>query len=467
MPSDRPGTSDRPLRVAIVGSGPAGFYTADHLLRRDVPVRIDVFERLPAPFGLVRYGVAPDHPKIKNVGRVYEKIASRPEFRFYGNVQFGKHVTVEDLCRHYHQICFATGAESDRRLGVPGEELTRSHTATEFVAWYNGHLDYRERQFDLSVERVAVIGVGNVAVDVCRILCRTVDRLARTDIADYALDALGSSRVQEVTMIGRRGPAQAAFTNPELRELGELTAADVIVRPEDLELDPFTRAELESDPDRDTLKKLEILAELAARRPAGRARRLALRFCLSPAELIGNEAGEVTSLRLVRTRLEPGPGDRLRAVATAEIEELEADMVFRSVGYRGVALAGVPFHEEWGVVPNRRGRVLTGANGAPVRGLYVSGWIKRGPSGVIGSNRPDAEESVLAMLEDLERGSVLQPAEPSCEAADRFVRARQTAAISFEVWLRLDALELARGEAFGRARVKFTAVDEMLAALER
>src|SRR5512138_1531875 len=253
------GTVARPLRVAIVGAGPAGFYAAEHLLRRpDLAVSIDMFDRLPTPYGLVRAGVAPDHQKIKAVTAAFDKTAAHPRFRFFGGVELGKHVSVADLRAHYHQIVYTTGAQTDRRMGIPGEDLPGSHPATEFVAWYNGHPDYRDCQFDLSQERVAVVGVGNVAVDVVRILCRTPEELAATDIADYALEALRHSRVKEVYLLGRRGPAQAAFTNPEIKELGELAGADITIPPDEAELDELSQAELVTSQDRTTLKKVEI-----------------------------------------------------------------------------------------------------------------------------------------------------------------------------------------------------------------
>src|SRR5512132_1203104 len=291
-----PGTDAQPLRVAIVGAGPSGFYAADQLLReKGAVVEVDVLDRLPTPYGLVRAGVAPDHQKIKSVTAAFGKVAAHPRFRFFGGVELGKHVTVEDLRRHYHQIFYCTGAQTDRRMGIPGEDLSGSHPATEFVAWYNGHPDYRDCTFDLTQERVAVVGVGNVAVDGVRILCRTPEELAKTDIADYALEALRKSRVKEVYLLGRRGPAQAAFTNPEVKELGELADADVAARPEEVELDPLSRAAVERSQDRATQKKVDILKEYARRQPTGKSRRLTLRFLVSPVELIGDDAGNVAA----------------------------------------------------------------------------------------------------------------------------------------------------------------------------
>ncbi|HXG16683.1 MAG TPA: FAD-dependent oxidoreductase [Calidithermus sp.] len=456
------------LRVAIVGAGPAGYYTADALLRQDqAPVEVDMFDRLPTPYGLVRLGVAPDHQKIKAVTAAFDKVAAHPRFRFFGGVELGKHLTVEDLRRHYHQIVYATGAQTDRRLGIPGEDLRGSHPATEFVAWYNGHPDYRDREFDLSVERAAVIGVGNVAVDVVRILCRSPEELARTDIADHALAALRTSRVREVYLLGRRGPAQAAFTNPEIKELGELPDADVVVRPDEVELDPLTREQLERQDDRPTRKKVQILQDFARRPPAGRPKRLVLRFLVSPVEIKDDGRGRVAGLRLVRNELYRTETGTLQARPTGQYEDLEVGLVFRSVGYLGVPLPGVPFHERWGVILNEKGRVLDPETKQPRVGEYTAGWIKRGATGVIGTNKPDALETVTAMLQDAQAGRTLSPAEPDPGAVERLVRERQPAVVTYEDWLVLDRLEQERGRASGRPRVKFCRLEDMYRALGR
>ncbi|MCI0481245.1 MAG: FAD-dependent oxidoreductase, partial [Candidatus Dadabacteria bacterium] len=291
----------RIIRAAIIGSGPAGFYTAEHLLKqKDFKFEVDMFDRLPTPHGLVRSGVAPDHQKIKSVTKVYDKIASDPRFRFFGLVEFGKHVTLEDLKRHYHAVIFATGAQTDRKLGIPGEDLIGNHTATEFVAWYNGHPDYRDLQFDLSQEVAAVVGVGNVAIDVARILCRTVDELRQTDIAEHALEALSRSRIREVYLLGRRGPAQAAFTNPEIKEVGEMADADVQTLAGEVQLDPLSQAAVASSADRSLTRKVEILHSYASRPLSGKSRRLVIRFLVSPAELFGDAHGRVKEMKLVR-----------------------------------------------------------------------------------------------------------------------------------------------------------------------
>jgi ferredoxin--NADP+ reductase len=462
------GTSSRPLRVAIIGAGPTGFYVADHLFRHpDVVVEVDMFDRLPTPYGLVRLGVAPDHQKIKFVTTAFDKVAADPRFRFYGGVDFGKDVTLADLRAHYHQIVYCTGAQTDRRMGIPGEDLAGSHPATEFVAWYNGHPDYRDCVFDLAQESVAVVGVGNVAVDVVRILCRTPEELAATDIADYALEALRKSRVREVYLLGRRGPAQAAFTNPEIRELGELADADITAHPDEVELDPLSRAAVERSQDRPTRKKVQILEEYARRAPSGKSRRLTLRFLVSPVELVGDDAGRVAAMKLVRNELYATSTGALQPRATDRVETLPVGLVFRSVGYRGVPVPGVPFNESWGVILNDKGRVLDTDTKQPVVGEYTAGWIKRGPTGVIGTNKPDAAETVECMFEDLARGAVLEPAQPAAAAAEALVRQRRPGYVSYADWLKLDEIEVARGRAQGRPRVKLTSVEEMLAALGR
>ncbi len=459
------GSDTNPLRVAIVGAGPAGFYTAERLFKeKNLHITVDMYDRLPTPFGLVRNGVAPDHQKIKSVTKVFDRLAAKPQFRFFGNVELGTDVTVADLRRHYHQIVYSTGAQTDRYLDIPGIELKNSHPATEFVAWYNGHPDFRDCEFDLSQESVAVIGIGNVAVDVARILCRTRKELMETDIADYALEQLSQSNVKEVYMLGRRGPAQAAFTPPEAKELGEMEGADTIVLPEEAELDPLSQAGL-ADADRGTMRNIEIIQKLAEREPEGKPKRLTIRFLVSPTELIGNDAGEVVAMKLVKNELYQTESGTMRPRATENFEEIPVGLVFRSIGYRGVPIPDVPFHERWGVILNEMGRVLNPDNDEPVLGEYTAGWIKRGPTGVIGTNKPDAAETAECMLEDLAAGKVLSPAHPELEAATRLVKEKQPKYVSYEDWLKLDELETAKGEAQGRPRVKFTRVADMLEAL--
>jgi ferredoxin--NADP+ reductase len=464
----RPGSDAQPLRVAIIGSGPAGFYAAEKLFQQtDLAVQVDMYDRLPVPFGLVRFGVAPDHEKIKSVTRVYEKTASNANFRFYGNVDIGTDLTLNELRLHYHQICYCTGAQTDRRMGIPGEDFERSHPATEFVAWYNGHPDYRDYEFDLSVERVAVVGVGNVAADVARILCRTREELQTTDIADYALEALSSSNVKEVYILGRRGPAQAAFSNPEVKELGELAGADVAVLPEEVQLDALSQKSVEESGDKSLSKKIRIFQGFAERGSTGKPRTLTLRFLVSPVELQDDGSGGVKGMKIVRNELYVSDDGSLRPRHTDRFEEIDVDMVFRSVGYRGVPLAGLPFHDRWGIIPNEAGRIIDPDTNEPVRGMYVAGWIKRGPSGIIGTNKPDAGETVDRMMEDVAAGALLNPSSADPDSVDRLVRSAQPDVLSWEDWKKIREIEEANGNEQGRPRVKLTTVREMLAALGR
>lgn len=460
------GNPHNPLRVAIIGSGPAGFYVVGNLLRRtDLHVEMDMFERLPTPFGLVRHGVAPDHPKDKSVTRTFDKVAQNSNFRFHGNVEYGTDVSLRDLQQHYHQIVFATGAQTDRHLGVPGEELSGNHSAAEFVAWYNGHPDFADRQFDLTQENVVVVGMGNVALDVARILCRTSEELARTDIADYALTALRDHNVRNIYLLGRRGPAQAAFTPPEIRELGELADTDVRVLPEEARLDSASEQFLAANPSRNADKNIACIERFSQAEPTGRKRLLTLRFFISPTELLG-QAGKLTAVRLVKNKPWQAPDGTVRARATDIGEILPAGLVFRSVGYRGVALPDIPFDENSGRINNEHGRVTDSA-GHSLTGLYVAGWIKRGPTGVIGTNKTCARETVDCMLEDLAGNGLLQPQSTDPQAVRHLIRERCSDVISYRDWQLIDAAEMSNGKAADRPRIKFTQLDAMLAVLGR
>ncbi|NDJ60993.1 MAG: FAD-dependent oxidoreductase [Chloroflexi bacterium] len=459
------GTAEQPLRVAIIGSGPSAFYAAEHIQKQsDLVATIDMFERLPTPHGLVRGGVAPDHPKIKSVTKIYDRIAGKPGFRFFGNVELGKDIHLSDLRRLYHQIVYAVGAQTDRRMGIPGEDLLGSHPATEFVGWYNAHPDFRDLSFDLSQERAAVIGNGNVAMDVARILASSHDELAVTDIADYALEALRNSNIKEIYVLGRRGPAQAAFTNPEIKELGALSEADVIVPADEAALDPLSEAWLEANGDRSAQNNVKILQSYADEGPDGKPRRIVMRFLVSPVEIIGTE--RVEAIKIVKNELYQRDDGSLRPRATEVTETLPVGLVFRSIGYRGVALADVPFDDRNGVIPNQEGRVIDSErDGALTPGEYCVGWIKRGPSGVIGTNKPDSVETVERMLEDVAAGQTLTPAAPQPEAVNRLMAERTIDFVSYPDWLLLDAFEQERGEPLNRPRVKFSTVPEMLDAI--
>ena len=448
----------RPLRVAIIGAGPSGFYAADALLKDTEHVSVDLFDRLPTPFGLVRYGVAPDHQKIKSVTRLYERTAQDERFRFLGNVDFGTALSHAELKRHYDAIIYTVGASADRALDIPGENLAGSTSATAFVAWYNGHPDYTDAFEEVSAKQVAVIGVGNVAVDVTRILAKSVEELRTTDIADHALDALKDSRVEDIYMLGRRGPAQGKFTTKELRELGELLNADIIVNA--FELDEASRASIEDVPG--LKKNVEVLQGFSGQAPAGKPRRVHIKFLVSPVEIIGEES--VEAIKLEKNRLEPTEG-YVNAVATGEYETLPVQMVLRSVGYRGVALPDIPFDERRGIIPNESGRVLDAPGGSPVAGEYVAGWIKRGPSGVIGTNKADAIETVKLLLEDFADAELSEDAAKTPEAVTDLLSAKGVPYTDFDSWLALDKLELSAGEAQGRPRVKVSSVEAMLEAV--
>ena len=453
-----------PLRVAIVGAGPAGFYAADKLLRTpDLEVEVELFDRLPTPWGLVRAGVAPDHPNIKAVSRIYEKTAALPGFRFHGNVEIGKQISHDDLLAHHHAVIYAVGAAGDRQLGIPGEDLDGSHAATEFVAWYNGHPDACDFAFDLQGERAVVVGNGNVALDVARMLVLTREELAVTDIADHALEALAESNISEVVVLGRRGPAQAAYTTPELKELGELSDADVIVDPAEAALDGASQTWLDSDAaDKTARNNVRIVQEYAQRPPSGKRKRVVLRYLVSPVEVLGDENGHVAGIRIVRNEPVAAEDGTVRARATDVEETLECSLVMRSIGYRGLPVQGVPFDEGAATIANAGGRVVDPASGEVVPGVYTAGWIKRGPSGVIGTNKKCANETVALLLEDFAAGKLPAPAGGAAEL-DALMDDRGNGRIDYAAWERIDRFEKAAGEASGRPRVKLTRIAELLA----
>ncbi len=450
-----------PLRVAVVGSGPAGFYAAGALLDAEASVEVDMIERLPTPWGLVRLGVAPDHPKLKTVSRAFERIALKPGFRFFGNVEVGRDLSHGDLTRLYDAVIYAFGAQTDRRLGIPGEDLPGSWSATELVAWYNGHPDFQELEFDLNVERAVVIGNGNVALDVARMLALTPEELAPTDTTDPAIEAIGTSTIKDIVVVGRRGPAQASWTTQELKELGELAGADVVVDPAELDLDPASEASLEGDTN--ARRNMEVLRDFAAREPTGKPVTLRLRFLASPIAIHGDE--RVGSIELVRNRLEEQDGS-LVAVPTDEREKLECGLVFRSVGYRGVGLPELPFEEGRGTIRNELGRVVD-TDGNHVAQSYCAGWIKRGPTGIIGTNKKDATETVAQLLDDVHEGRLSHREEVTADAVEALLAERVVRAVMYPGWTSIDEHERASGERLGRPRVKLRTWDELLEAAER
>lgn len=457
------GSQRNPLRVAIIGSGPSGFYAAEHILGHDdIRVQVDMFDRLPTPFGLVRAGVAPDHPKIKSVTRVYDKVAQHPDFRFRGNVEFGTDLEYEDLLEYFHAVIFCVGARSDRRLGIPREYLPGSHGASDFVGWYNASPDQRNLTFDFSGDNVVVVGNGNVAMDVARVLMLPPDELAATDIGGHALRALSQNKVRQVTILGRRGPAQAAFTYRELKELADRDDIDVIVDPADMRLDPHSLHDTQQAPDRGRDQVLDLLRELSERPSRGHDRRIIFRFLVSPVEIVGNE--RVEGVEVVRNELYRGNNGALRARAIDEREVIPADIVFRAIGYQGVALPGVPFDPITATIPNDRGRVIEPLTGQPRSGEYAAGWIKRGPNGIIGTNKPDAQETVEMLLEDVRDQRLRREVLPA-KVFERFLAERQGEVVSYADWQYLDERERAKGGELGRPRLKFARVENMLRAL--
>lgn len=460
------GTPERPLRVAIVGAGPSGFFAAAALLKAGAAVSVDIIERLPAPFGLVRYGVAPDHARVKRVQVGYERTLAHDDVRYFGNVDVGVVVSIEELRVRYDAVVLTVGASSDRRLGVPGEDLVGSWSATEFVGWYNGHPDFQDRAFELErIRRAVVVGVGNVAIDVARVLARDRGELATTDITAHSLQALRGSPIEEVVLLGRRGVAQAKFSPSEIKELAELDDVTVRADAQSRTVDEASAAWLEKQTDRGFRRNVEFVSELSGD-AAEDGRTVTLQFCTSPVEILADDEGRVRGVRVQRNRLEPDGERAPRPVATDETWEIPCDAVFRSVGYRGVATPGVPFDERRGTIPNDAGRVLEAPGGARVGGLYTAGWIKRGPSGLIGTNKADATETVQSLIDDL----VGQPAEPRANWAadvDSFLADRVPGLFRDADWRALDAAETAAGTGAGKPREKVTSIAAMLRAAGR
>ena len=449
-------SAGHPLRIAVIGAGPAGIYAAEALTRqRDVPVAVDLVDRLPTPFGLVRHGIAPDHPKMRAIRETLHQTLDHPEVRFVGNVEIGTDIGLDELRRHVDAVIYTYGASLDRQLGIEGEELPGSLAATELVAWYTGHPDADRARVEAALEgarSVVVVGVGNVALDVARVLARTPEELEPTDMPQHVLDALAAAPVETVTVLGRRGPAQATFTTQELRELGEMAGATVLVDPADLALEPA--AEERAAEDRNVKRNLAVLRGWVDHTAVPGKVRVTLRFFSRPARLLGDD--RVTGVEVERTAVD-GDG---RAVGTGETALLPADLVVRSVGYRGCPLPGLPVDERTATVPHDSGRVLR--EGRASAGEYVAGWIKRGPSGVVGTNKHDARETVAALLADAVEGRLVARG-PVGDLVDELV-ARGADPVLLENWQAIDAAEAALGATRGRARTTLHEWEALIAA---
>jgi ferredoxin/flavodoxin---NADP+ reductase len=445
-------TDSAPVRAAIIGAGPAGFYAAGQLLAaREPQFVVDLYDRLPTPYGLVRSGVAPDHPKIKSVTKAYDKTSEHERFRFFGHVEFGRDLSRQQLLERYHVVLYTLGTSIDKRLGIPGEELRGSHPATEFVAWYNGHPDHSGLEIDLQAKQVVVVGAGNVAIDVARMLALAPSELAITDTADHAIEVLGASGIEDITILARRGPLQAAFTNPELLEMGELERGDVEVV--GAELDELSAVAL-AEADKTRRRNVEILTDYASRPKTGKPITVRFRFLASPVELLGDSGGHVHAVTIENNAIVAREDGSLAARGTGTFEEIPAQLVFRSIGYTGEPVGDVQFDERRGLIRNEGGRV-TDAHGRHQVGEYVSGWIKRGPSGVIGTNKKDSQDTVDKILEDAAAGRLGRPVSDDIE---EMIAAQCPHAVTWDGWQAINAIETAAGEAStpSRPRVKLT-----------
>ncbi len=451
---------DGELHVAIVGAGPAAFYAAEELVRRGSSVRVDMFERLPTPYGLVRAGVAPDHPSTKGVERAFLSVAHKKNFEYFLSVEVGPResgaaITHTELADRYHAVIYASGASTDKRLGIDGEDLPGSIAATDFVAWYNGHPDHADATFDLSSERAVIVGNGNVALDVARILLTDPDVLATSDIADHALEALRESRIREVVLLGRRGIAQAAYTNSEFLAMGLLDGVDVVIDPDELTLDDATQSAADDGTlDSTIATKIRLAREYSERSETPGNKRVVFRYLVSPTELVGTD--KVDSMRCVRNEFADGDGARVRP--TSETFALDTAMVVRAIGYRGLPVDGLPFDSDRGVVPNENGRVVSAQQ--PVPGVYVAGWLKRGATGGIGMNRVCGHETAAAVLADHIEGRLPTPSDDRDEVP-ALLTERGASRIDGAGWKNIDKAEKSAGRAAGRGRVKLVRVPEL------
>jgi len=456
------GSKERPLNVAVIGSGPSGFYIAESLLKQEeFYVEVDMFERLPTPYGLVRAGVAPDHQQIKSVSKIYEKIAQLPQFRFWGNVHFGTDIQKDDIMDHFDAVVYAVGAQSDRSMGIPGEEFRGSYSATEFVGWYNGHPDFEHLKFDFSSNAAAVIGMGNVAMDIARILARTPEELSKTDIAKHAQKQLSQSNIRNIYLIARRGPMQSAFTSAGTKEIPKLSQAVAVVEPSELKLEDVSKKILENTKEKRIIQNLEFLETISKNRESANLRSIRFLFRRSPLEILGKD-GIVNAIKIVKNELFKDDFGALKARATEVSEVIEVGLVFRSIGYRVKPLPGVSFDSQRGVIANENGRVMNAANGKVCPGEYVVGWAKRGPTGIIGTNKSDAVETSGLLIEDYKNQQADVLTESRSQVIVNMLQSKKIHFVPFEDWKILDKVEIEVGEKKSKPREKITTVKEML-----
>jgi ferredoxin/flavodoxin---NADP+ reductase len=452
------GSEKKALRVAIIGGGPSGFYTADALFKSNVSVQVDMFEKLPTPYGLLRGGIAPDHQKMKSVASYYERIAVKNEahFNYFGNVEVGRDISIEELQSYYDALIFAYGSEGDKSLGINGEDLKGSYSAREFVGWYNGHPEYTDFRFDLSQESVVVVGLGNVAIDVVRILAKNEKELASSDIASYAQTELAKSNVKHIHLVGRRGPVQAAFTRLEIQELGDLQDCDIIVHKEDLDLSPSDLEEVDSPSNNKAKKNLEILNQLSEKKLSGKPKTIHIHFYKSALKINGNDSVESVQFEINEMN---GDAFNQKVNSTGNEELLNCGLFFRSIGYKGLAIKGIPFDEKAGIIPNNKGQVID-INNNPVAGLFTSGWIKRGPVGVLGTNKSGSQETVGILMETLDT----LPNAKNRDSDDllELLTQRDVKVVTFLDWKRIDDEEVSRGKEKGKPREKFTSIKDMI-----
>ncbi len=443
-------------KVAIIGSGPSAFYAAQALFKSELTIQVDMFEKLPTPFGLLRGGVAPDHQQMKTVAKSYEKIAQHESFRFFGNVEIGKDITFEHLKKHYNSVVVAVGAETDRKMNIPGEDTDGSHTATEFVAWYNGQPSYQSKTFNLDGTSAIIIGQGNVAVDVTRILAKPISELQKTDITQNAINHLKDSRITDIYMIGRRGPAQSAFTVLELKELGHIEGVNLKIHDE-LQLSKEDNEELEQSSK--ARKNIEELKSLKANENMKNKKTIHILFYSSPVEII-EENGGIKKVRFEKNRLEGSAGTQ-KARPTGETFDIDCDLLLRSIGYRGVPFKGLPFDDRSGTIPNDKGQVIR-MDGSIIDNVFVTGWIKRGPSGVIGTNRSDSIETITTCLAQLQNTSIEDPKDIELILSEQNIQY-----LSYADWKIIDEYEVSQGEKVGKPREKLTSIEEILSILKK